>query len=321
MARLHRVSPGDDPGLTRTVAADGAVRIRRADGSAASARERRRVEALVIPPAWTDVWICADPLGHVQAVGTDAAGRRQYLYHSQWQDRRGRSKYERSLALAEALPRARAQVTQALRGEALDQQRVLAAAFRLLDLSAMRTGSRTALRRGRSRGLTTLQRRHASVDGDTVRLSFRGKNRIAHRLELQDADLAAAIEQLAAGGPRTPLLSWREGRRRHALTPALVNEHIAMLTGGDFTAKDLRTLHGTVIAAQTLSRIGPVQGRRARERAEREAVRATADALGNTPAVARGSYIDPRVFTRYRRGELLDGARSPEAALRDLLRG
>lgn len=321
MARLHRVSPGDDPGLTRTVSADGTVRIRRADGRAAGARERRRIEALVIPPAWTEVWICPDPLGHIQVVGTDAAGRRQYLYHPQWQDRRGRSKYERALDLAEALPHARARVTQALRGEDLDRQRVLATAFRLLDLSALRIGSRAALRRRRSRGLTTLQRRHATVDGPVVTLSFRGKNRIEHRLQLEDEDLAAAITQLIAGDPRTPLLSWREGRRRHVVAPALVNEYIAEVTGGEFTAKDLRTLHGTVIAAQALARSGAVTGRRARAKAEREAVHASAEALGNTPAVARGSYIDPRVFTRYRRGELLEATRSPEAALRDLLRG
>lgn len=321
MARLHRVSPGSDPGLSRSLTSRGALRLTRPDGRAASARDRRRIEALVIPPAWTEVWICTDPLGHIQAVGTDVAGRRQYLYHRQWQDRRGRSKYARALDLAEALPRARGQVTQALRGEALDRQRVLATAFRLLDLSAVRMGSRAALRRGHSRGLTTLQRRHAQVDGRVVTLSFRGKNRIEHQLELEDEDLAAVIGQLTAGDPRTLLLSWREGRRRHSVTPALVNEYLAEVTGGAYTAKDFRTLHGTVIAAQALARSGPARGRRARQRAEREAVRATASALGNTPAVARSSYIDPRVLTRYRHGELLAGSRSPEAALRELLGG
>ena len=321
MARLHRVSPERDQGLSRSVTSQGALRLTRPDGRPAGNRDRRRVESLVIPPAWTDVWICADPLGHIQVVGTDAAGRRQYLYHPQWQSRRGRSKYERALDLAETLPRARAQVTQALRGEDLDQERVLATAFRLLDLSAVRMGSTASLRSGRSRGLTTLQRRHARVEGPVVRLSFRGKNRIQHQLELEDEDLAASIEQLIAGDPRTLLLSWREGRRRRSLTPALVNEHIAAVTGGAFTAKDFRTLHGTVIAAQTLARIGPVRGGRARAKAERAAVQATASVLGNTAAVARSSYIDPRVFTRYQRDELLDGSRSPEAALRDLLRG
>ncbi|MGP9745343.1 DNA topoisomerase IB [Brachybacterium sp. AOP29-B2-41] len=321
MARLHRVSPERDPGLSRSLTSRGTVRLTRPDGRVASGRDRRRVEALVIPPAWSEVWICADPLGHIQVVGTDAAGRRQYLYHPQWQSRRGRSKYERALDLAETLPRARAQVTRALRGEDLDRERVLATAFRLLDLSAVRMGSTASLRSGRSRGLTTLQRRHARVDGPVVTLAFRGKNRIEHQLELEDEDLASSIRQLIAGDPRTLLLSWREGRRRRSLTPALVNEHIAAVTGGAFTAKDFRTLHGTVIAAQTLADIGPVRGRRARAQAERAAVQATASALGNTVAVARSSYIDPRVLTRYRRGELLAGSRSPEAALRDLLRG
>jgi DNA topoisomerase I len=321
MGRLHRVSPGSDPGISRRLDPDGTAHCTGPEGEPVSAADDRRIAALVIPPAWTEVWICTDPSGHIQAVGTDADGRRQYLYHPRWEARRARDKHERALDLAAALPRARAQVTQALRGEAVDRQRVLAAAFRLLDLSALRMGSRAALRRGRSRGLTTLQRRHARVDDGAVTLSFRGKNRIEHRLELEDEDLAAAISPLTTGDPRTVLLSWREGRRRRSLTPTLVNEYIAAVTGGDFTAKDFRTLHGSVIAAQTLARSGPGRGRRGRAKAERAAVRATASALGNTPAVARGSYIDPRVFTRFRRGELLEGSRSPEAALRELLLG
>lgn len=321
MARLHRVAPGIDPGFSRRYAEDGTVHYPGPDGRPASAAERQRIEALVIPPAWTEVWICRDGDGHIQAVGTDADGRRQYLYHPRWQTRRERDKYERALALAETLPRARRRVTRALRGGEITQELVLAVAFRLLDLTGVRMGSESALRKGRSRGLTTLQRRHARVDGARVTLRFVGKGRIVNHLTLEDAELAAAMELLVVGDPRTRLLSWREGRRRRHLFPPMVNAYIAEVTDGAFTAKDFRTLRGTIVAAQALAGIGPVRGRRARSKAEVAAVKATSSALGNTPAVARGSYIDPRVFSRYRRGQLLDTSRSPAAALRDLVLG
>jgi len=291
------------------------------DGSSASRRDRERIRALVIPPAWTDVWIATDPLAHIQAVGTDAAGRRQYLYHPRWRQRRDRGKYARALALAESLPSARRRVTVALHSTGLDKDRVLAVAFRLLDSAAPRVGSSRYLERHGSRGLTTLQRGDATVEASVVTLSFPAKSGQHARLEIDDSDLAAAIADLAVGNPRSPLLSYLDGRRRVALTPAEVNAHVNALTGGPFTAKDFRTLRGTILAAQTLARIGPAATPADRSQAARLAARATADALGNTVAVARASYIDPRIFTRYARGELLDLTVAPETAIRRLLAG
>ncbi|GAA3636092.1 DNA topoisomerase IB [Microbacterium awajiense] len=318
MPRLARVRPFDDPGYRRVRAGSG-FRYLTATGDAAPEADRQRIAELVIPPAWQDVWISVDPLGHIQAVGTDDAGRRQYLYHPRWRQRRDKGKFARALALAEALPRARARATTALRRDELDRERVLAVAFRLLDEAAPRVGSSRYLARHGSRGLTTLQRRDASVAASVITLSFPGKSGRRARIEVDDVELAAVIELLVAGRPRSALLAYARGRRRVALTPSDVNAHVRSLTGGAFTAKDFRTLRGTILAADALARIGAVDTKSDVRRAEVLAVKATAEALGNTPAVARSSYIDPRVFARYRRGDLLDLTVSPESAIRSLL--
>jgi DNA topoisomerase-1 len=277
MPRLSRVRPFDDPGYRRVKAGSG---FRYVDAKGAPVRERdaERIRALVIPPAWEDVWICARADGHIQAVGTDDAGRRQYIYHPDWTSGRDRRKFARALHLAETLPRARGRVTTSLRRSALDRERVLATAFRLLDQAAPRIGSERYLAAHGSRGLTTLQRRDASVEASVVTLSFPGKSGKRQYLEIDDSDLSGVV------------------------------------------AKDFRTLRGTILAAEALARIGPVDTPTDRKRAEVLAVRATAEALGNTPAVARGSYIDPRVFSRYRDGETLDLSKSPESAILGLIR-
>ncbi len=320
MARLVRVRPGEDPGYRRT-RSGGGFRYVDESGSPASPADRERIHGLVIPPAWEDVWIAVEPHAHIQAVGVDDAGRRQYLYHPRWRERRDRRKFTRALELAAALPHARGRVTTALRRDDLDRERVLAASFRLLDEAAPRIGSARYLAQHGSRGLTTLQRRDASVDGSVITLSFPGKSGKRALIEIDDEDLAAVMTELNAGRPRSPLLSYRRGNRRVPLTPADVNSHVRSLTGGAFTAKDFRTLRGTIIAAETLARIGTVDSERDRKRAEVLAVRATADSLGNTPAVARNSYIDPGVFTAYRRGRLLALDVSPESAIQRLLVG
>lgn len=318
MSRLKRVRPDEDPGFRR-VRAGGSFRYLDAAGRRAGVRARRRILDLVIPPAWDDVWIAADPRAHIQAVGTDDAGRRQYIYHPGWRRRQDRRKFDRALALATALPSARARVTTALRTGEASRELALAVAFRLLDEVAPRVGSVRYLSRHGSRGLTTLRRRDAAVTGSVVTFEFPGKSGQHVHLQVDDTDLAAAISRLTAGRPRASLLWHTRGRRQVALTPAEVNEYIYVLTGGRFTAKDFRTLRGTTCAAEALAQIGPVDTKRERGDAERLAVQATAEALGNTSAVARGSYIDPRVFSKYRKGETLDLSVSPETAIRRLL--
>ncbi len=320
MPRLRRVQPGVDLGYRRTRAGAG-FRYTDADGGALPEDERERVVSLVIPPAWTDVWISAAPNGHIQATGVDDAGRLQYLYHPDWSVGRDKGKYTRALQLAGALPRARGRVTTSLRRADLDRERVLATAFRFLDLAAPRVGSERYLVTHGSRGLTTLRRRDATTAASVVSLRFRGKSGKKQHLEIDDDELAEVVALLVAGRPASPLLAYERGRRRVPLTPKDVNAYVRAMTGGAFTAKDFRTLRGTILAADALARIGAAGSKTDRKRAEVLAVKAAAEALGNTPTVAKSSYIDPRVFARYRRGRLLDVTVSPETAIRTLLLG
>jgi DNA topoisomerase IB len=320
MAALTRVVPGEDPGFRRVRSGSGFRYVDQANESAPVA-DRERIRDLVIPPAWTDVWISADPLAHIQAVGVDTEGRKQYLYHPLWRVSRDKKKFTRALELAAALPGARAQVTRALREEGPTKERALAIAFRLLDDAAIRIGSERYLVRHGSRGLTTLRRRDVRIDGSSVALSFPAKSGRVASIEITDEALAEALTDFAAGNPRSFLLAYRRKRRRVRLQPAEVNAYLRKTTGAAFSAKDFRTLHGTIIAADALARIGPLDTRRERDKAERLAVQAAASALGNTTAVARGSYIDPRVFRMYARGRTLDLSVSPESAIRGLLGG
>lgn len=320
MTRLMRVRPGVDPGLRRVRSGSG---FRYVDGRGRAAPDRalRRIDALVIPPAWDDVWIADDPRAHIQAIGTDEAGRRQYLYHPQWRERRDRGKFARALDLAAALPQARARVTRALRDVDDPRRRAHAAAFRLLDVAALRIGSTRYLRRYGSRGLTTLQRRDAVVSGAVVTLSFPAKGGKRARVDVDDDDMAAIVETLSSGRPRAPLLWYARGRRQVALTPQEVNAYIGEVTGRPFTAKDFRTLRGTIAAAESLARSGAARTARERRRAEVRAVAAATELLGNTAAVARRSYIDPRVFREHARGHTMALDVSAEAAIRRLLLG
>ncbi|WP_029144999.1 DNA topoisomerase IB [Microbacterium luticocti] len=319
MVRVHRAHPHRDPGIRRIAAGSG-FRFVDARGNPVDAVARARIDALVIPPAWTDVWISADPVGHIQAVGTDDAGRRQYIYHPAWTARRERGKFARALALAEALPGIRGQVTRALRAPDITRERVLAAAIRMLDAGALRIGGEQYLTAHGSHGLVTLQCRHARVDEASVRLAFPAKSGQRMEVTVDDPDLVALLAELIRGRPRAPLLAYRRGRRRVPIRSRDVNGELARLSGGRFTAKDFRTLRGTIAAAQALALHDHVDGARGRAQAERLAAEAAAEVLGNTVAVARRSYIDPRVFERFERGRLLELDGSPEAALVRLLR-
>jgi DNA topoisomerase IB len=272
-----------------------------------------RIRELAIPPAWTDVWICSDELGHLQATGTDAAGRKQYLYHPRWRDHRDRAKFERMLAFAESQPRLRRRVTRDLRGEDPDRTRVLGGSVRLLDLGLFRLGSEEYAEENGSFGLTTLRREHLTIDGDDLRFRYpakSGQERVQVVRDRRCAELLRALTRRRGGGP--VLLAYREARRWHALRADDVNEYLKAALGQEFSAKDFRTWNATVIAAAALA--GAANGdaprnsatKTGRERHIKAAVKAVAESLGNTPAVARRSYIDPRVFDRYRAGKVIN---------------
>ncbi|HWM33703.1 MAG TPA: DNA topoisomerase IB, partial [Pseudolysinimonas sp.] len=283
---------------------------------------RERAVALAIPPAWTDVWIAPHPNGHVQATGVDDAGRRQYLYHPAWREQKDGIKFERALDLAATLPAARRGVTLDLRRDDLSRERVLAGAFRMLDTGSLRVGSERYAQQHGSFGLSTLLCAHVTVtDGDTVELRFPAKSGQEWESDIRDPDLAVLVRRLKRRGGTSRLLAWRDDRGWHPLSAEEINEDVRRRTGGDFSAKDFRTLHGTAAAAVSLARTGARDTAAARKRAVADAVRAASDELGNTPAIARASYVDPRLIDAYENGVTIDPERvaSVESELRELL--
>jgi DNA topoisomerase-1 len=282
---------------------------------------RARFAALAIPPAWKDVWIAPYPNGHIQATGVDAAGRRQYLYHPDWRLKQDRVKFARALELAESLPRARGYVTRCLRQGGATRERALAAAFRILDSGALRIGSDRYAEENGSHGLTTLQHSHVTVEGNTVHFAFPAKSGQSWQSSLTDPDVAAYVRDQPDTSPESPFLTWDDNGHVRSVSAADVNEFIKEHTGGDFTAKDFRTLRGTLAAAVSLAKNGPEATKRARSRALTAAMQAAADVLGNTPTIARSSYVDPRVVDAFTAGETIDPARtaSAESELRRML--
>ena len=280
-----------------------------------------RIAHLAIPPAWTDVWIAPYANGHIQATGTDAAGRTQYLYHPQWRQQKDRLKFDRAMALAESLPVARRRVTSDLREPEPTKDRALAAAFRMLDTGSLRVGSERYAEQHGSHGLSTLLCSHASISGSTITLAFPGKSGQEWESTLVDAELAGVLRGLKRRGPDARLIAWKSSGTWHPLDAEDINDYVRERTGGEFSAKDFRTLHGSVTAAIALARAGTRSTPTARKKVVAQVMRDVAEVLGNTPAVARASYVDPRIVDHYDRGRTIDPARtgSAESQLRALL--
>ena len=279
-------------------------------GDALGPEEVERVQALVIPPAWTDVWICPIANGHLQATGTDAAGRRQYLYHPDWRLRRDRSKFDRITTAAGTLPQARKRIDADLALDGMPFERAAATAVRLLDVGYFRIGNDAYTGAHGSFGLTTLERRHVRRRGDELVFSFVGKSGISHLIAIDDAPALAALETMRRRRDESPrLMAYRQGRGWKDLNSTEVNSYLAELFGGDLTAKDFRTWHATVIAAEVLALTEePGKTKASRTRAVRQAVQEVAAYLGNTPTVARSSYIDPRILDASESGNTIGEA-------------
>jgi DNA topoisomerase-1 len=242
----------------RRVAAGTGFSYRDLDGSTLPPGPvRDRLESIGIPPAWTDVWIAPFENGHIQATGLDAVGRRQYIYHPEWRERKDRVKFDRALQLAESLPAARRLVTMDLRSDGVTRQRVLAAAFRMLDSGSLRVGSERYTNENGSHGLATLLCAHVHVRKDRLKLSFPAKSGKTWESEIVDEDLAALVRVLKRRGGKARLLAYKDGRTWHPLTSADINGYVKERTGSDFTAKDFRTLRGTAAAAVGLAQGGP----------------------------------------------------------------
>ncbi len=307
MARLRRTSP-DQPGWTRRRAGAGFVYLDE-HGDRLPDELAQRVKDLVIPPAWTDVWVTPYENGHLQAVGTDDAGRRQYLYHEEWRTRRDAEKFERMQAFGRALVRARERVLVDLGSEGMPLERACAAAVRLLDLGYFRIGNDVYADEHGSFGLTTLERRHVRRQQDRLVFTFVGKSGVDHRIEIDDGTVIQAIEVMRRRkGEDLRLLAYKNGRSWRSILPELVNEYVRESTGLDATAKDFRTWHATVLAAAALAETDePGETKASRKRAVSGAMKEVAEFLGNTPTLARSAYVDPRVIEAYERGRTIHG--------------
>ena len=269
-----------------------------------------RIKALVIPPAWQEVWICPDADGHIQAIGVDDRGRRQYLYHPDWRTRRDRAKHERMLDLARSLPRLRESLRRDLARKDLSRRRVLAAAVRLLELGLFRVGGESYAEDNGSYGLATLLKGHVRAQGDELRFDYPGKGGQRRIVTIGDravADVVRVLKRRRRGGPQ--LLAYKDDSGRWVdVRSADINEYLQQALGPGFTAKDFRTWAATVLAAVGLAVEEDAETDRQRRSAVNRVVRGVAHQLGNTPAVARGSYVDPRVIERFERGHTVGDA-------------
>ncbi|WP_223291055.1 DNA topoisomerase IB [Streptomyces avicenniae] len=308
-ARLRHTRP-TDPGYLRKRHGRG-FRYLDVDGAPLrDAEALERIGGLVIPPAWRDVWICAHPHGHLQAVGTDAAGRRQYRYHEQFRAQRETAKHANVLEVAEALPRIRAGAADHLAQRGLTQERVLGMAARLLDMGFFRVGSERYTDQHNTYGLTTLLREHVRCGDGRATFTYpgkHGKRQVQAVMAPEVCRAVSALRRRRSGGDR--LLAYWAGGAWHDVTGEDLNAYLKDLAGVDVTAKDFRTWHGTVLASVGLAvSHNAARTDAARKRAVARAVREVADYLGNTPAVCRASYINPRVIELYGRGVTVEPA-------------
>ncbi|MGI8879365.1 MAG: DNA topoisomerase IB [Jatrophihabitans sp.] len=295
-----------DTGWTRRRAGRGFTYLDES-GVPVSAEHAARIKALAIPPAWQEVWICAVVNGHIQAVGTDARGRRQYLYHPEWRAKRDLLKYDHVLAVARRLPAARSRVTDALALGGMPLERAMATAFRLLDLGYFRIGSDTYADENGSYGLTTLERQHVTRQGTRLLFEFVAKSGVTQQIEIADPVVLASVETMRRRRGGSTLLAYRDVRSWAPISATEVNDYLRDLLGAEMTAKDFRTWHGSVHASVALARL-PAQTQPARKRAVAQAMRQVAEHLGNTPTVARASYVDQRIIDLYYDGVTIERA-------------
>ena len=304
-----------DAGLVYVTAAQPGIRRRRAgrgftylDPRGKTIRDQevlKRIRGLVIPPAWTEVWICPDRRGHIQVTARDARGRKQYRYHHEYRKVRDETKFERIFEFSEILPRIRKQVESDLRKEGHRQERVLALVVLLLEKTLIRIGNDEYARQNRSYGLTTLRQRHVEVDGHEMRFEFRGKSGVRHEVTLTDRRLARIVQHCQTL-PGEELFQYLDddGRRR-TVDSGDINEYLRAIAGREITAKDYRTWAGTMLAAKALRELGPATSEREARRNIVQAVDRVAQRLGNTRAVCRKYYVHPTIFEAYMAGEIV----------------
>jgi DNA topoisomerase-1 len=302
-AHLHYVD-GSEPGLQRVRRGRGFCYLTHAGKPVRDRATLERIAKLAIPPAWTRVWICADPDGHLQATGRDARGRKQYRYHARWRQVRDETKYHRMLDFGRALPAIRAQTAKHLALPGLPREKVLATVVRLLETALIRVGNREYARDNGSFGLTTLRNKHVSIHGSKVHFEFRGKHGIVHAVDLEDRRLGRVVKQ-CRDLPGQELFQYvgADGQR-HRVGSSDVNDYLRALSRDEFTAKDFRTWGGTMLAAEALLGLPACTTQRQAKRNLLRAIEQVADRLGNTKAVCRKCYVHPAVMDAYLAGKL-----------------
>jgi DNA topoisomerase I len=302
VAGLARSDPRG-PGIRRVRAADGLAYRDPAGADITDLPTLQRIKALALPPAWGDVWISPDPLGHIQATGVDSRGRTQYLYHQLWREQRDVQKFDHMVRFAGALPTLRVAAVHDLGRRQLDRERVVASAVRLIDLGLFRLGGERYAELDHHYGATTLQKQHVTIKRDGAVFDYVAKEGKRRAITVTDRAVLSTLRLLTANdNGLDALFSWRDAGGWRPLHSHDVSAYIADHAGGHFTAKEFRTWNATVLMALQLANAGPASSDRAARRVITASVRAVADWLGDTPAVARSSYIDPRLVSRYESG-------------------
>ncbi|GGB98478.1 DNA topoisomerase IB [Cellulomonas carbonis] len=321
MPRLRRSRPSS-PGWTRRRQGKGVVFLDEDGNRITDPEAVARCTELVIPPAWTDVWICPWDNGHIQAMGTDDAGRRQYLYHPQWRARQDKAKHAHVLDVARRLPRARKVVREHLALPGMPREKVLALAFRLLDDAYFRAGGEAYARDNGSYGLATVRRDHVALHRDGVSFCYPAKSGQVRESKVEDTEILPIVRRLRDrdGDDDDELLAWQDDEGVwHDVTTADIVDYVKARLGPEARPKDFRTWHATVLAAAGLADHDPPSSERGRRRVVAQVVREVADELGNTPAVCRASYIDPRLVDLWERGRSIGRRRTRAAAERAVL--
>ncbi|MFL6261808.1 MAG: DNA topoisomerase IB [Thermoanaerobaculia bacterium] len=296
----------DEPGIRRQKRGKGLTFVDPQGRTVKDEKTLERIRKLAIPPAWTDVWICPRPNGHLQATGRDARGRKQYRYHTDWREVRDETKFGRMIAFGEALPKIRERIDRDMSQRGLGREKVLATVVKLLETTLIRVGNKEYARQNNSFGLTTLRDQHVDVDGSTLRFEFRGKSGKEHSVEVSDRRLARIVKQ-CRDLPGQKLFQYLDDdKERQSVSSEDVNAYLRETTGEDFSAKDFRTWGGTVLALSALLEVGSCESEREANKAVVEAIKRVAGQLGNRPAICRKYYVHPVVIQSFLEGTLRD---------------
>jgi DNA topoisomerase I len=309
-----RYTSDEKSGISRKKAGKGYQYINAKGERITDEKVLERINKLVIPPAWTDVWICPQAKGHLQATGRDAKGRKQYLYHPEWQKARNNTKFGRMLSFGKALPKLREQIKKDIQSKHLDRRKVTALVLAIMDNAMIRIGNRQYAKSNDSYGLTTMRDRHVKINGSQVKFTFRGKKGVEHDIDLKDRRLAQLVKKCKDIPGYDLFQYYDENGERQVLESGDVNEYLREATAQPFTAKDIRTWGGSVRMVKCLENVLEVNPELEKEKAIKEAVKDVAKGLGNTPSVCSKYYIHPEVVNLFREDKLLNYLRTHDAS-------